>query len=121
LDGYRLLATCDGRLRLERIKNGELALLQDWTESGEVPHGGMVPLRLGVWALGSELRIFVNQVYQFSASDPVWKEGQIGAYARAELDGPLTVNFSRLEVYAINRSLLPSPTVTTTSTPTLKP
>jgi hypothetical protein len=116
-DGYRLVATCDGRIRLERLKNGELVLLQDWTPSGEVPRGGMVPLRLGVWASGPELRIFVNAVYQFSARDPVWTEGQVGVYARAALDGPLTVSYSNLVVRAIDPTRLPTPTISPTSTP----
>lgn len=116
-DGYRLLATCDGRLRLERLKNGELALLQDWTASGEVPRGGLVPLRLGVWGLGADLRIFVNGVYQFAVRDPVWSEGQVAATARTALDGPLTANFSELAFYAIDRSRLPSPTPVPSPTP----
>ena len=70
-DGYRLMATCAGELRLERLRNGEIALMQDWTPAGELPQGGMLPVRLGVWSLGREMRIFVNEVYQFSARDPV--------------------------------------------------
>jgi hypothetical protein len=117
-DGYRLVATCDGRIRLERLKNGELVLLQDWIPSGEVPRGGMVPMRLGVWASGPELRIFVNDVYQFSVHDPVWKNGQTGVYARAALDGPLTVNFSNLVVRAIDPNRLPTATPRPTPTKT---
>ncbi len=116
-DGYRLVATCDGRIRLERLKNGELVLLQDWSPSGEVPRGGMVPIRFGVWAYGPELRIFVNSVYQFSARDPVWQEGQVGAYARAALDGPLTVSFSDLVVRAIDPARMPTITPQPSATP----
>jgi hypothetical protein len=116
-DGYRLLASCGGQLRLERLKNGEQVLLQDWTPSGEIPPGGMVPVRLGVWASGPELRVFVNQVYQFSARDPVWGEGQVGVYARAFQDGPLTVNFSALEVRALDPARLPTPTPLPTAAP----
>jgi hypothetical protein len=116
-DGYRLVATCDGRLRLERLKNGELVLLQDWTPSGEVARGGLVPVRLGVWAVGKELRIFANEVYQFSARDPVWTDGQTGVYARAAADGPLTVSFSDLVVHAIDPARLPTPSLTPSATP----
>lgn len=99
LDYYRLLVNCDGQLRMERLKNGKPVILQDWTTSGQIFPGGMMRSRLGVWALDDEMRVFVNGVYQFSARDPVWKNGQFGVFARSAGDTPLTVSFSNLEVY----------------------
>lgn len=116
-DAYRLMATCDGQLRLERLRNGEVALMQDWTPSGQLPNGGMLSVRLGVWMLGRDLRIFVNGEYQFGARDPVFEGGTLGVYARSAADSPLTVSFSDLRVYAIDPSLLPSATPTPSPTP----
>ncbi len=116
-DGYRLLATCSGSLRLERLRNGEVALMQDWTPSGELPQGGLLPVTLGVWSLGRELRVFVNGVYQFGARDPVFESGQVGVYARASGDGPLTVSFSNLRVYRLDPALIPTATPPPSPTP----
>lgn len=117
LNTYRLLATCDGRLRMERLRNGEIALMQDWTPSGELPKGGLLPARFGIWSLGSELRVFINGVYQFSVRDPVYADGQVGAFARAAGDTPLTVAFSDLKIYRLDPQGIPTPTPRPSPTP----
>jgi len=103
-DGYRLLISCNGLVRLERIRNYTLVVLQDWIPSGQARPGAMQPLRLGLWVNGREMRVFLNDVYQFSARDPVWQSGQVGVIARSAADTSLTVNFSELEVYALDAS-----------------
>ena len=112
LDFYRLMVNCSGQLRVERLKNGYAALIQDWTISGQIPPGGLMRSRLGVWALGDEFRVFVNGVFQFSFRDPVWSSGQIGVFAKSSGDSPLTVNFANLAVYSLpgGRPAPPTPT-----------
>ncbi len=109
-DFYRLALTCSGRVRLERLKGGEIVILQDWAPSGLIP-GGMLPSRLGVYARRNELRIFINDVYQFSAKDPVWESGTLGVFARSAGDTPLTVSFSNLAVYSLEAVRLPTATL----------
>jgi hypothetical protein len=116
-DGYRLLATCAGELRLERLKNKELVVLQDWTPGVGLVPGGMLPVRLGVWAAGKELRFFVNNIYQFTTRDPVWTEGQLGVYARSAGDTPLTVSFSDLLVKSLDPARIPTATLQPTPKP----
>jgi hypothetical protein len=117
-DYYRLLVNCNGQLRMERLKNGKPVVLQDWVTSGQVFPGGMIRLRLGVWAQKDEMRVFVNGIYQFTAHDPVWASGQLGVFARSTGDTPLTVNFSQLKIYHLDSSVA-VPAVTT-PTPSLK-
>lgn len=118
IDAYRLLVKCDGQLRMERLKNGEYLVLQDWTTSGQVFPGGMIRVRLGVWALKDELRVYINDVFQFAVRDVVWPAGQVGIFARSAGKNPLTVNFSNLVVYhldpsgAVPRESTPAPTGT---------
>jgi hypothetical protein len=116
-DGYRLLANCGGALRMERLVHGQMVVEQDWTPSGEIPPGGMLPVRLGVWAQGKDLRVFVNDVYQFSMRDPVFSSGQLGILARSAEDTPLTVSFSGLQVHALDLSRIPTVTPQPTETP----
>ncbi len=49
------------------------------------------------------MRFFANGAYVFSVSDPVFTEGRIGVFARASGDNPVTVNFSEMEIRAVNR------------------
>jgi hypothetical protein len=116
-DGYRLLVSCGGMLRLERLKNSELVVLQDWQPGVGIGPGGMLPIRLGVWADGKELRVFANDQFQFSARDPVWTDGMLGVYARAAGDSPLSVSFSDLQVRSLDPARIPTLTPWPTATP----
>ena len=79
--------------------------------------GGLLPVRVGVWMAGPELRLFVNGEFVFSARDRVLQDGQLGVYARAASSSTLTVSFSDLEVYAIDLAQVPTLTPTASSTP----
>lgn len=115
-DYYRLLADCAGRLRLERLRSSRAELLQDWTPTGQVPSGGMIPMRLGVLAQRDSLAVYINGVHQFTARDPVYSSGMLGVFARSAGETPLTVNFSDLIVYEVG-SAVPTPTEARTPTP----
>ena len=98
---YRFVLACTGEIRVERYRSGELAVLQDWTVSGQVPPGAPLFLQLGVWMKGDEMRFFINDIYQFTVNDPVFKSGQLGVFARTTDQPPLTVGFSNLKIYTI--------------------
>jgi hypothetical protein len=125
---YRLIVSCDGFLRIERWRTAEIAVDQDWTPSTQIPQGGPQSLRLGVWMVGSEMRIFVNGAFQFAVRDPVLNGQQVGVFLRSTGANAASVSFSNLEVRAITNyqpSPVPSPTVyvspTLTRMPTNKP
>ncbi len=110
---YRLLVSCDGFLRLERWRAAEAAVIQDWLPSGQIPNAGPQVLRLGVWMVGSEMRIFVNDVFQFAARDPLLNGSQLGVCLRSTGANATTVNFSDLVVRGIRGyvpTLIPSAT-----------
>jgi hypothetical protein len=100
---YRFVMACTGEIRAERYRNGELAVMQDWTPSGQLPPGAPITVRVGVWMYDNELRFFINDEFQFSVTDPVYQSGQLGVFARTADKPPLTVSFSNLYVYAINQ------------------
>lgn len=117
-DFYRFVVTCAGQIRLERVVNGQAALLQDWLYSGQVPPGSPLVLRLGVWAVGGEMRFFINDYYQFTASDPVFRSGGVGVFSRVASGNPLTVSFSNLTVYSVDPGSVVMPTRTPPGLPT---
>jgi hypothetical protein len=113
---YRLLVNCSGQMRMERVQNSRAVPLQDWTTGGQGVFGALVKVRLGVWGLKDELRVFANDVYQFSVRDPVMRSGKIGVLARAAGDSPVTVNFSNLTVRQVDAERMPTLTPTPTAT-----
>ncbi|RME06038.1 MAG: hypothetical protein D6803_07580, partial [Anaerolineae bacterium] len=58
-------------------------------------------LRLGVWALGREMRFFVDGQYQFTVRDPSIPSGAIGVFVRAAGETAVTARFYDLKVYAL--------------------
>jgi hypothetical protein len=115
-DYYAFLLSCSGQVRMERDKISESIPLQEWTYAlGPVTPDIGGSSRLGVWVYGNEMRFFVNEVYQFSVSDPAFPRGLVGLYARSAGSTAMTVNFSNLIIHEIVG--IPSLPVTPTPTP----
>ncbi|HET9914266.1 MAG TPA: hypothetical protein VFQ13_20400 [Anaerolineales bacterium] len=94
---YRFVLTCNHEIRAERVNGGTKLTLHEPVPSGDAP-GAPGEVRIGVWAAGNEMRLFLNGRYQFSVSDPSFPSGAIGVYVRSMGDTPVTVTFSDLEV-----------------------
>jgi hypothetical protein len=103
LDAYRFSLSCDGSVRLDRLYQGQASSPVPWMPSGAVPPGAPSISRLGVWAVGAEMRFFVNDFYQFTVRDPLLPSGGLGVFARTDDDLPLTVNFSDLVVHEVDQ------------------
>ena len=75
------------------LKARKVVLLQDWISSGQLLPGGMMRTRVGRVRPGAELRVFVNDVFQFSVKDPVWDQRHGGCFCplvrRYTADGQL--------------------------------
>lgn len=99
---YRFSLTCDGQVHAERISLKERHELFEAVISGDVPLGAPGEVRIGVWAAGSELRLFLNGRFQFSFTDSNLSAGSMGVFAHATGETPLTVTFSDLVVRTVN-------------------
>jgi hypothetical protein len=108
-DFYRFTINCNGQVRAERVRAGETYPLIDWLSSSDASLGAPAQVRLGVWAAGREIRVFLNDHYQFSVPDPVFSAGTIGFFVYANGQTPVTVSFSDLSVYSVSYSP-PTPT-----------
>jgi hypothetical protein len=101
---YRFALACDGTARVDRASVRSRTPLQAPVPSGDVPPGAPGEVRLGVWAVGTELRFFLNGRYQFSVNDKSYASGAIGVFAHSTGDTPVTVTFSDLVVYDVSYS-----------------
>jgi hypothetical protein len=108
-DYYRYAVNCNGQVRAERVRGGQPYPLQDWLLSGDAPPGAPGEVKISVWAVGAEMRFFLNDRYQFTIRDPLFRQGALGVYVKSEGADPLTISFSKLVVYAIS-NLSPTPT-----------
>ncbi len=113
---YRFTLTCDGQMRVERVRGGETYPLSNWDTSGDLPRGAPGQVKLGVWAAGTEMRFFLNDRCQFTVIDQVFRSGSIGYFASVRSEVGLNVSFSDLRVNAVSY-VSPTPTLTPSSTP----
>lgn len=98
---YRFILTCDGQVRAERVNGGTKLLIHEPVPSGDAP-GAPGEVRIGIWAVGSEMRLFLNGRYQFSVIEKSFASGAFGVYVRSTGDTPVTVTFSDLKVYDVD-------------------
>jgi hypothetical protein len=115
-DYYRFVVNCNGQARLERLRGGETYPLLDWLSSGDAPFGAPAHVKMGVWVVGREMRVFLNDHFQFSQTDPVFSNGTLGFFIYAGGQTPVTVSFSDLSVYSVFY-ISPAPSLTPSITP----
>ena len=98
---YRFVLSCSGAIHVERIKNGTKLIILEPVPSGDVPHGAPGEVRIGLRAVGAEMRLFLNDRFQVSLVDKSFPSGAFGVFARSAGDTPVTVTFSDLTVYDV--------------------
>jgi hypothetical protein len=99
---YRFVFSCGRMIHVERVKSSTRLIIFNPVISGDVPPGAPGEVQIGIWAVGSEMRLFVNGRYQFSVSEKTFPNGAFGVFAQSKGDTPVTVTFSDLKVYDVN-------------------
>lgn len=110
--GYRFSLSCNGTVSAERVSVGKRQVLQEPLPSGDAPPGAPGEVRIGVWAVGNEMRLFLNGRYQFSVSEPSYSSGTVGVFVNSAGSTAAIVSFSDLtvqEVYYIPPTRTPQP------------
>ncbi len=102
-DFYRFSLSCDGQMRLDRIRGGTASSPLPWTVSAAVPRNAPGNVRIGIWADGDMMHFYLNDAYQVSVSAPLIPGGTIGYFARSGGQNAVTVNFSALSVWSLDR------------------
>jgi hypothetical protein len=101
---YRFSLSCEGKTSAERISTGTREVLQSPIPSGDVP-GAPGQVRIGIWAVGQEMRLFLNGRYQFTIANSNYPTGTVGAFVNAAGKTAVVVNFSDLQIQEVNYSL----------------
>ncbi len=113
---YRFAVVCNGTVRAERVSVNQRSVLYPPGPSGDAPPGAPAEVRIGVWAVGREMRFFLNDHYQFTILDTNLAAGTLGIFARSSGSTPVTVSFSDLVVKTVSY-ISPTPSLTPTRTP----
>jgi hypothetical protein len=101
---YRFALTCDGRAKVDRLLGkSSLTRQAGWLVNPVVPSVIPASVRLAVWAHGSQVHLFVNDVYLFSVNDTVLWKGTVGVFVHTSGDDDVSVNFSDLKVWALTQ------------------
>lgn len=98
---YRFVLACNGTIRAERLLNGNRLPLQAPLPSADAPPGAPGEVRIGVWAVGREMRLFLNGRFQFSISEPAFPRGTIGVFIRSAGNTAVVVSFSDLVIQRV--------------------
>lgn len=102
-DHFRFALSCDGRAKVDRFVNGGLTRQVGWVSSGAIPSLAPSSTRLAVWAAGSQMHFFVNDFYLFSVTDSQLFRGTVGAFVHTSSDSDVSVGFSDLKVWQVDR------------------
>ena len=102
---YRFGLSCNGTVHMDRLSAGTKLTMQKPIPSGDVPPGAPGKVRIGIWAVGPEIRLFLNDRYQFSISDPSYPSGTIGVFVNSSADSPVVVSFSDLKIQKVDYTL----------------
>lgn len=84
--GYLFGVTCDGKYSLRRWDGDakprpEMKRLIDWTASSAINSGSNQTNRLGVWAVGNRLVLYINGTQVGESQDALFKSGFFGVFA----------------------------------------
>lgn len=107
---YRFALACNGTVRAERVNGGARLVLQQPLASGDVPPGAPGEVRIGVWAVGKEMRLFLNGRFQFNIIDPSFPSGTIGVFVRSAGNTAAVISFSDLSIQSVDY-VLPTQTL----------
>ncbi|MCW5877258.1 MAG: hypothetical protein KIS80_00150 [Anaerolineales bacterium] len=100
-DHYRFALSCDGSAKVDRYLGGSLTRHAGWASNRIIPSLAPSSVRLGVWARGSQMHFFVNDMYFFSVSDTQLYQGTLGVFVHTSGEGDVSVSFSDLRVWAL--------------------
>jgi hypothetical protein len=106
---YRFTLDCNGEVKADRVLNSARVPLKTPFAAMDAPHGGPSEVTIAIWAVGREMRFFLNGHYQFTADDPALPSGTLGVFVRASEDSPITISFSDLIVRAVNPNQTTTP------------
>lgn len=98
---YRFVISCDGRAKVVRVSHSGARVIVPWESFAVIPAFAPSESRLAVWAVGEDIRFFINDQYLFSIRDTVLGKGTFGVFVRTSGETAISVNFSELVIRGV--------------------
>lgn len=81
--GYIFTFSCDGNFRFYRMDNGTYVGFQNWTNAPNLNKGPNQENRIGILAVGSSLKVFINSALVIEFNDSTYSKGIFGLVIRS--------------------------------------
>ena len=82
--GYVFGFSCDGRYKLYKWDGKSYQAIQEWKNSPHIKSGADQTNRLGVYAVGNDLKLYANGQLLSEYTDDSFSEGRFGVFIGAE-------------------------------------
>ena len=104
IKGYQLMVSCDGRFTLRRWDgsvepNGKASILVAWRAADAINKGPNAVNRVGVMAVGSRLRVYINGVFLQEVLDETYDTGNFALMVNPDVTENFTVRYDDLSVW----------------------
>ncbi len=102
--GYLFGVTCDGRYSLRRwnaeiLPKGEMKRLVEWTASPVINAGSNQTNRLGIFAVGKRLILYVNGKLLSEVQDSTFSAGYFGVFAGYDVTENLVIQLDEMSYW----------------------
>lgn len=100
-DGYLLGLSCDGRYSLRSWDGEQFEAIIDWTSIPAISSGSGQALRLGVMAVGDQLKLYINGQMIDAAEDDLFSDGGVGVFIGADETADFRVTVSEFAFWKL--------------------
>lgn len=100
-NGYIFKLNCAGQVRVEKLVENQSSVLLGWVPVEGVKTGAGGENTLMIWALGEEMRFYVNDVYVDTLIDSTYQSGEYGIFAQDKTNGNAEFLFIAMRVYQL--------------------
>lgn len=97
--GYVFGVTCDGNYSLRTFNGNSFDAVLGWSPSTVINAGSNQTNRIGIWADGSDFKLYFNGDLIGSISDPTYSEGLFGVFIGGAHTPNFTVEVDRMRVW----------------------
>ncbi len=101
INGYIFKINCAGQVRVERLLENQSSVLLGWIPVKSVETGSGDENTLMIWAVGDEMRFYVNDIYIETVIDSTYESGEYGIFAQDRTNGNAEFLFLAMRVYRV--------------------
>ncbi len=99
--GYLFGVSCDGRYSLRFWDGAEFTKLVNWTVHADLAYGSDQTQRIGVWAEGGVLKLYVNGKLITQVTDSTYPSGRFGVFVSSAATADMEVQVNEVSYWIL--------------------